>query len=107
MSQENVEIVDRVRRLIAAFNKRDWDAFAAELDPEVEYMPVEEDAVYHGPEASAEYAKRWLEAWETFLGEAEEIEITPAEDRAFVAIRCRGRGKGSGVEIDDRLFWAG
>src|SRR3954452_15707248 len=107
MSQEHVEIIDRVRRLFAAFNKRDWRAFPAELDPEVEYMPLEEDADYHGPEAFAEYLRRWLDAWETFLVEAEEIEITPAEDRAFVAMRFRGRGKGSGVEIDERAFWAG
>jgi ketosteroid isomerase-like protein len=35
------------------------------------------------------------------------IKITPGEDRAFVAMRFRGRGKGSGVELDDGLFWAG
>jgi ketosteroid isomerase-like protein len=106
MSEENVEVADSVRRLFAAFNERDWGAFPPELDPEVEYTPVEEHAAVHGPEEFVEYAKRWLDAWETFLGEAEEIEITPAEDRAFVAIRFRGRGKGSGVDIDDRFFWA-
>jgi ketosteroid isomerase-like protein len=108
MSQENVEAVERVRRLVAAFNKRDWDAFSAELDPEVEYTPREEHTTYHGREAFTEYAKRWLEVWETsFSAEAEEIKITPAGDGAFVAQRFRGIGKGSGVEIEDRLFWAG
>ena len=107
MSQENVEIGEPVRRLFAAFNKRDWGAFSAELDPEVEYAPVEEDAVYRGPEAFLQYVERWLEAWDTFLGEAEEIESTPAEDRAFIALRFRGRGKGSGAEFDDRIFWVG
>lgn len=107
MSEENVEIAGRVRRLFAAFNTHDWDAFPAELDPELEYTPTEEHAAYHGPEAFAEYLKGFLEFWEPFSGEVEEIEITPAEDRAFVAMRFRGRSKGSGVEIDDRLFWAG
>ncbi|MDQ3571400.1 MAG: nuclear transport factor 2 family protein [Actinomycetota bacterium] len=107
MSEESVEIADRVRRLFAAFNERDWSVFSVELDPEVEYTPVEEHAAYHGPEKFAEYLKGFLEFWEPFLGEAEEIEITPAEDCAFVAMRFRGRGKGSGVDIDDRLFWAG
>ena len=51
MSQENVEAVERVRRFIDAFNKRDWGAFSAELDPEVEYTPVEEHTTYHGREA--------------------------------------------------------
>ncbi len=107
MSKENVEVVERVRRLFAAFNERDWDALSAELDPEVEYAPVEEHATFHGREAFTEYAKGWLEAWETFLAEAEEIEITRAGDRVFIAMRFRGSGKGSGVEIDDRFFWDG
>jgi ketosteroid isomerase-like protein len=105
MSQENVEVGEPVRRLLAAFNKRDWGAFSAELDSEVEYMPVEEHAVYRGPEAVSQYTQRWLEAWDTFSLEAEEVERASAENRAFSAIRMRGTGKGSGVEIDQRGFW--
>ena len=106
MSEENVEVSEPVRRLVAAFNKRDWGAFSAELDPEVEYAPVEEHRVYRGPEAFSQYAERWLGAWEdTFSVEAEEVESTPAQDGALIAVRFRGMGKGSGVEIDERLFW--
>ena len=105
MSQENVDVGEPVRRLLAAFNKRDWGAFSAELDPEVEYMPVEEHAVYRGPDAVSRYTQRWLEAWDTFSLEAEEVESTPVENRAFSAIRLRGTGKGSGVGIDQRGFW--
>ena len=106
MSKENVEVGDPVRRLWAALSKRDWDAFSAELDPELEYAPREEQVVYRGPEAVMEYVERWLEAWETFSAEVEEVERAPAADRAFVALRFRGRGKGSSVEIDERGFWA-
>jgi ketosteroid isomerase-like protein len=105
MPEENVEVGKSVRRLFAAFNRRDWRAFSAELDAEVEYVPVEEDAVYRGPEAVTQYAKGWLEAWGTFLGEVEEIESTPVKDRAFIVVRFRGGGKGSGVAIDTRGFW--
>ena len=105
MSQENVEVGEPVRRLLAAFNKRDWDAFSAALDPEVEYMPIEEHAVYRGPEAVSQYTQRWLDAWDTFSLEAEEVERTSTENRAFSAIRMRGAGQGSGVEIDERGFW--
>ena len=106
MSQEKMEIAGGVRRLGAAFNKRDWDGFFAELDPEVEYAPIEVHGSRRGREALTEYLEQWLEAWETFSAEAEEIEIA-AEDRAFIAWRFRGRGKGSGVEIDDPMFWVG
>ena len=105
MSEENVEVGEPVRRLLAAFNKRDWGAFSVELDPEVEYAPVEEHATFRGPEAFVRYAEQWFEAWDTFSAEAEEVESTPAENRAFSAIRLRGTGKGSGVEIDQRTFW--
>jgi ketosteroid isomerase-like protein len=100
-----VEVGEPVRRLFAAFNKRDWVAFSAELDPEVEYTPVEENVVYRGPEAVVQYVERWLEAWDTFSGEAEEVHNTPKEDHAFVALRLRGMGQGSGIEIDDPFFW--
>jgi ketosteroid isomerase-like protein len=106
MSRENW--ADAVRRLWAAFSERDWPAFSTTFDPDVEYSPVEEDVVYRGPEAVTEYAQRWLEVWETFSGEPEkieEIERTPEQDRAFVTVHFLGKGKGSGVEIDDRLFW--
>jgi ketosteroid isomerase-like protein len=105
MSRENVEIGEPVRRLLAAFNKRDWGTFSVELDPEVEYAPVEEHAVYRGPEAVSQYTQRWLEAWDTFSLETEEVESTPVGNRAFSAIRLRGTGKGSGVEIDRQGFW--
>ena len=105
MSQENVEVGEPVRRLFAAFNKRDWGAFPAELDPEVEYTPVEENILYRGPEAFVQYLERWLEDWDTFSAEAEEVESTPAQDGALIAVRFGGIGKGSGVEIYDRFFW--
>jgi ketosteroid isomerase-like protein len=105
MSQENVEVGEPVRRLFAAFNKRDWGAFSAELDPEVEYTPFEENIVYRGQEAVAQYVERWLEAWDTFSTEAEEVESTPAQGGALIAVRFGGIGKGSGAEIYDRSFW--
>jgi ketosteroid isomerase-like protein len=106
MSEENVEVGEPVRRLWAALSKPDWDAFSAELDPDIEYTPVEEQVLYRGPEAVIQYTERWLDAWDTFLGEVEEAKSAPAEDRAFIALRLRGTGKESGVEIeDDRLFW--
>ena len=105
MSEENVEVGEPVRRLWAALSKPDWDAFSAELDPQIEYTPVEEQVVHRGTEAVIQYAERWLDAWDTFSGEVEEVKSAPAEDRAFIVLRFRGRGKGSGVGIDERDFW--
>jgi len=106
MSQDSQDIGAPVRRVWTTFNARDWAAFAAEFDPEVEYTPVEEQTVYRGPEACTEYAQRWLDVWDTFSTEVEETESAPTPNRVFARMRFRGRGKGSGVEIDDTLFWA-
>jgi ketosteroid isomerase-like protein len=105
MSQENVEITERVRTFWEAFNRRDLDVLFAQLDPEMEYTPVEENVVYRGREAFTEYIARWLEAWDKCVVHPEEIEISPAEDRGFVAIRFSARGKGSEVEVDELGFW--
>ena len=94
-----------MRRLFAAFNKRDWDAFSAELDPEVEYAPVEVHTTLRGREAVAQYAEQWLEDWDTFSAEAEEVKSTPVQDGALIAVRLGGIGKGSGAEIYNRFFW--
>jgi ketosteroid isomerase-like protein len=105
MSREPGKAAERIRTFFEAFNRRDWDAFYAELDPDVEYTPVEEGVVYRARAGLAEYLQHWLEEWDRFVAEPEEIKITPAEDRGFVAIRFRGTGRASGVEIHEYLFW--
>ena len=91
MSEENVEIGEPVRRLLAALNKRDWVAFSVELDPEVEYAPVEEHATFRGPEALVRYAEQWFEAWDTFSVEAEEVESTATEPKPSKPPGCGSR----------------
>lgn len=105
MSEQIAEVGEPVRRVFAAFNKRDWDAFSAEFDPDVEYAPVEEHATVRGPAAITRYVKRWLEDWDTFSAEAEKVESTPAQDRALIAVRFGGVGRGSGAEVYARFFW--
>ena len=106
MSREGEDTGAPVRRLWAAFSARDWAAFAAELHAEVEYTPVEEQTVYRGPYACTKYAQSWLDVWDPFSAAAEETESAPASNRVFARVHFRGRGKESGVEIDDTLFWA-
>ena len=55
-----MQVGEPVGRLWAALGKRDWGAFSAELDPEIEYSPREEQVVYRGPDAVARYTERWL-----------------------------------------------
>src|SRR5262245_6260948 len=107
MSEDNVEIVLKV---IDAVNRRDRDAFAACLHPDVEWREETGDPlpglrkIYRGrAEVESWFEEAVVELWESFNIEVEEI--TEASDRrVFIGIRGSARGKVSGVETEMRTW---
>jgi ketosteroid isomerase-like protein len=94
-----------VREALEAFQRGDWDALVAFLDPEVDVYAspqVAESGRYHGREGWTEWASRWLEAWESFEVEAEGIEPV-GEDHVLLSVRQYGKGKGSGVPVEQSV----
>jgi ketosteroid isomerase-like protein len=67
MSRENAE---RVRRAFDAFNRRDFDAFLALIDPGVEittrYMEMEGDPHYRGHDGVREWWRTRLAVFPDF-----------------------------------------
>jgi ketosteroid isomerase-like protein len=109
MSQENVEVI---RKAVEAINRRDPDAFLALLHPDVEW---EDSGGYPGArgtyrgrgEVRELFEEVFLEAWESFHVEVEEI-TEASDDRVFFEALLTTRGKGSGVETELRawnVFW--
>jgi ketosteroid isomerase-like protein len=101
MSQENVEIV---KRLFAAFNERDPDAFAAITTPDFEWttsMTAVEGEVFRGREGIETYFERMREAWEEFRSIGSEYR--DLGERVLFIGRVQGRGRGSGVPVDTAL----
>jgi ketosteroid isomerase-like protein len=99
MSEENVEIV---RRWVWAF-EHDTDTFLELVHPEIEWAPFEENhTVFHGVEGAEQIRAGWLDAWAEHRIEIEEI--IDAGDDLVVGMHLVGRGKGSGVETDVRLY---
>jgi ketosteroid isomerase-like protein len=100
MSQENVELV---RAAIDSINRRDIDQAleAAHQDFEADWSnsigPL--GGVYRGRDQVQGLLEAFLEAWEEFRWDTKEI-ITVDEARVLVVNRVRGRGRGSGVEVD-------
>jgi ketosteroid isomerase-like protein len=101
MSQENV---DKAREFIAAYNRRDFDAAIKDFDPEIEWvLPARQQSDSGtGPEAALRF---FADIDETM----EELELKPQEfvdggDHVATRLRHRGRGKISGVEIDEELY---
>jgi ketosteroid isomerase-like protein len=106
MSEENVELV---RRAASAFAAGELEEASKLLDPEVELYPPAEDpdvkSVYRGPEGARSWLENWLEAWEDFEFRLEDV--IDAGERVIVVFSQRGRGKTSGVEIENRLAAVG
>ena len=101
MSQENVEIV---RRAIAAYLGGDFTAALAAHHPEVEFDATvrPEGRVFRGREGVAEGMRVWTGAWIDYRLEIEDL--IDAGDHVLVTTRESGRGKGSGMKIDQQSF---
>jgi ketosteroid isomerase-like protein len=101
VSQENVEVV---RRMNAAFNRRDRDALLAFYHPDAELRDLQHapDAPERliGIDAIRAYWAQWDDAFDDFTAEIEEaLEVGTY---VLAATRWHGRGKDSGLEIDLR-----
>jgi ketosteroid isomerase-like protein len=101
MSEENVEIV---RRCIEAYQAGDLTASVVDFDPEVEFDMTfrPEGGIFRGHEGVAEALRTWTGAFEGWSFEVEDV--IDAGDQVLVMSRESGRGKGSGIEIDQAVF---
>jgi ketosteroid isomerase-like protein len=102
MSRENEELI---RRSYDAINRRDLKAAKELVDPDCEVRALFtglDGRTYRGHEG----IERWLaeaeESWEDIEQTPERfIEVDP--ERTIAVIRFRGRGRGSGVQVDQQL----
>jgi ketosteroid isomerase-like protein len=94
----NVEVVER---LIKAFEEGDISAALAELDPEVELVPIRaqlEGASYRGHDGYRRVIADFAEDWDNLRLQPERIH--ESGDRVVVSGRMVARGKASGIELD-------
>ena len=101
MSHENVE---KARQFIDAYNRRDFDAAVESFDPDIEWILPEGQSSdsCRGPD---EVKRFWEGIDETF----DELRLEPQEfvdggDRVATRLRHHGRGKRSGIEINEELY---
>jgi ketosteroid isomerase-like protein len=94
MSQESVEIVRR-------FLTVDVDEALTYADPGIVWNPIEELPT-QGHDAVRASLARWKAEWDDYEVMPEELE--DRGDCVVATVRLRGRGRGSGVEIDARFF---
>jgi ketosteroid isomerase-like protein len=94
MSKENVEIV-------RSFFVADLDEALAYVDPSIVWNPVEESST-QGPEAVRASTERWKSEWDDY--EVIPEVLIDMGDRVVATVRFRARGRGSGIEVDGRLY---
>lgn len=91
-----------VRRMYEAFHAGDAEGALSHFDPEVvvDASRRVDGGIGHGREALNRIISSWVG---TFTDWREEIEeIRDLDDRVFVVSTQRGRGKGSGIEVENR-----
>jgi len=106
VSQEGME---RIRRAVDAFNRRDVDALLEWNHPDIVYQTAiasmeGEGGVYHGHEGAREWLRDLDDAVEDLHGELDEL-YDLGDGRYLGAGRFHGRGKGSSAEFDVPIAW--
>jgi uncharacterized protein len=99
MSRENVEIV---RQATEAYRRGALAEALAYMDPAVEWdmshVPVPDPGVYRGFDELAKFDAAWAEIWDTV--DIEALEYIEVGDRVISVVRQQGRGKLSGVAVE-------
>lgn len=94
MSHENVEVVRR-------FLLVEVDEALTFADPDIVWNPAEESAA-RGHDAVRASLVRWKGEWDDYELVPEEFE--DMGDRVVATVRLRGRGRGSGIQVDARFY---
>jgi ketosteroid isomerase-like protein len=105
MPEENVEVV---RRLFAAFNRRDSSAVRDLWTADAEWHPAYigggllEGATFRGHEGLIEFVELQSETWEAVV--AEPVEVRDLGEEVLVEVRLQAVGRASGTPVE-RVTW--
>jgi ketosteroid isomerase-like protein len=93
--------LDLVRSIYPAWERGDWSS-AEWAHPEIEFVQADGPTRWSvaGAAALAEAWREFLDTWEGWRVEPEEYRELD-EERVLVLVRIRGRGKASGLEVDE------
>jgi ketosteroid isomerase-like protein len=108
-AERNVEML---RRGFEAFSRGDFDESLKDIHRDIEWhvafrlpdLPMPKD-VYRGRDEVRTLWNAFASVWDELAIEVEEI-LYVDDDRMVARARFRGRGEGSGVEVDRVVFYS-
>jgi ketosteroid isomerase-like protein len=98
--------VEAMQRLYEAFNRGDYEASREMLHPDAvlhQWSDVPDSDTYVGRDEFVRGLGRWLSGFEPGFQFAAE-EISDGGHRVVSRITLRGRGRGSGLELEQTVF---
>ena len=101
--------MEAFKRAVAAYNRRDIDAFLEGFDPEIEWHSLTqvmfggEQSVYRGHRGIREGVREMDEVLVDL--QVEYAEIRDLRERIVVFGRVSGRGRASGAETESPINW--
>jgi ketosteroid isomerase-like protein len=97
------ETLAQLNESYAALNRRDIDGTVAVLDDDakwVEHSDLPEAGSYRGREKIRAFLEHFLDSWDRFEQQIEEVR--EEHDCVLLFIRLTARGKGSGIDVESR-----
>ncbi len=104
MSEQNVQ---RARRAVDALNRGDFQEALGEAHPELVWHTLDlfpDATTYRGTDEVREFFETWRESFRGFRLELESCEAV-GDNHVIAALRVRGEGAGSGVEVESPVFF--
>ena len=97
-----------LRSKYEAINRRDVETILDVLHPELLVLdssrpdPTSEDGLWHGKEGGGRFLLDWAESFDDT--QYEPVEMTSVGEVVLAEVVVRGRGRGSGILVENRRF---
>lgn len=102
------KVLDQLRDSYAALNRRDIEGTVAVLDEDaswVEHSDLPEAGSYRGRETIRAFLEHFLESWDNFEQQIEDVREQDGCVLLFIRLTARGRGSGIAVESRYAHLW--
>jgi ketosteroid isomerase-like protein len=103
VSQRNVDIVRSFHEAFGGGDRAEWrEHFDPDIAWDITTSAMPDAKVYRGHEGVEEFFRDWLGTWDDYHQDT--LEVIDAGDAVVAVFRQSGRGRGSGVQVDQQFF---